>query len=760
MGSLVAELAEKLSSATNNFDIDEGTIYVNTSADTVGIGTTTPGSKLDVQGTMQVGVNDTGHDVKFFGATAGAYLEWDESADELELRGGAATPGKLLLSTAETTVVDGNKLGQIDFQAPLDSAGTDAILVGASIYAEADATFSSSVNATELVFATGASETAAEKMRITSDGKVGIGTTSVEANLHIHTETDDTDETGNIALTLGSTNSGKMRMYFGVNDAGNYTYIGSVESGTAYRYLTLQPNGGQVGIGTTAPSYPLDVSGTSINVASMMTTMQLQSTNAYNSNPRAGIIAKVKYNTGGDLTEVAGIDFGKENGTDGNYAGNMSFHTRANGSSIAQAMTITSAGKVGIGTTTPSFALEVSGSTDILQLIGTGTGGPQLRLTDTSDSADGDNFGYIDFSAKDSNNNQTIFNRISNVLVDDTDTTEDTRLTIATMKAGTLTSTLSVSAGNVGIGTTECSNDLQIQNDVSGIHNILRLQNVSTTADHGAKLLFTAGTSTDGAGIGSGGQALNSADLRFYAGGNTERMRIGADGLVLINHNFRQRKSGVSLSTANNFSVVQKWITTDGTGAADSGTYSYADTYSFGSSSGNLGGFRWYGTSGTGTGDAVRLEIAPGGAVSVAGAFSKGSGSFKIDHPLESKTDTHNLVHSFVEGPQADLIYRGKVTLVAGKATVNIDTVSNMTEGTFVALNTNTQCFTTNETGWDLVKGSVSGNILTITAKKNTSTDTISWLVVGERHDQHMIDTDWTDSNGKVIVEPEKVTLE
>ena len=70
MGSLVAELAEKLSSATNNFDIDEGTIYVNTSADTVGIGTTTPGSKLDVQGTMQVGVIDTGHDVKFFGATA------------------------------------------------------------------------------------------------------------------------------------------------------------------------------------------------------------------------------------------------------------------------------------------------------------------------------------------------------------------------------------------------------------------------------------------------------------------------------------------------------------------------------------------------------------------------------------------------------------------------------------------------------------------------------------------------------------------
>lgn len=34
-------------------------------------------------GGITVGVNDTGHDVKFFGATAGKYLLWDESADAL-----------------------------------------------------------------------------------------------------------------------------------------------------------------------------------------------------------------------------------------------------------------------------------------------------------------------------------------------------------------------------------------------------------------------------------------------------------------------------------------------------------------------------------------------------------------------------------------------------------------------------------------------------------------------------------------------------
>jgi hypothetical protein len=72
--------------------------------------------------------------------------------------------------------------------------------------------------------------------------------------------------------------------------------------------------------------------------------------------------------------------------------------------------------------------------------------------------------------------------------------------------------------------------------------------------------------------------------------------------------------------------------------------------------------------------------------LTVSGSVSKGSGSFKIDHPLENKKDTHHLVHSFVEAPQADNIYRGKINLVNGTATVNIDTVAGMSEGTFVLL--------------------------------------------------------------------------
>lgn len=79
-----------------------------------------------------------------------------------------------------------------------------------------------------------------------------------------------------------------------------------------------------------------------------------------------------------------------------------------------------------------------------------------------------------------------------------------------------------------------------------------------------------------------------------------------------------------------------------------------------------------------------------------------------------------------------------------------------MSEGTFALLCRDVQCFTSNETGWTAIKGSVSGNTLTITAQDNSCTDTISWMVVGERKDQHMINTDWTDETGKVIVEPKK----
>ena len=50
-----------------------------------GIGTGTPSTKLHVIGDVQVGINDTGHDVRFYGATSGSYMVWDQVNDTLKL---------------------------------------------------------------------------------------------------------------------------------------------------------------------------------------------------------------------------------------------------------------------------------------------------------------------------------------------------------------------------------------------------------------------------------------------------------------------------------------------------------------------------------------------------------------------------------------------------------------------------------------------------------------------------------------------------
>jgi hypothetical protein len=142
--------------------------------------------------------------------------------------------------------------------------------------------------------------------------------------------------------------------------------------------------------------------------------------------------------------------------------------------------------------------------------------------------------------------------------------------------------------------------------------------------------------------------------------------------------------------------------------------------------------------------------------VDICGTLSKSSGCFDIVHPLPSLSASKRLSHSFVEAPQADNIYSGVVQLVAGAATVNIDEQHNMTPGTLTALNRCFRTFTTNETNWDPVRGSVSDNTLTVESCVADSTATVSWMVLGERHDPHMYDNPHTDVDGRVRVEYDK----
>ena len=217
----------------------------------------------------------------------------------------------------------------------------------------------------------------------------------------------------------------------------------------------------------------------------------------------------------------------------------------------------------------------------------------------------------------------------------------------------------------------------------------------------------------------------------------TQNIRPNGDIIVGPNGNARYLRLGTaqgSTSTIADISVTNGNIHVD---SADGGYGVYANWYG-----GNQGFY-------VGNGGSTQVFRVDGSGNMTA----SGTKNFQIPHPLPSKNATHQLFHSSIESPQADNNYNGMVTLVDGRAEINIDTEFGMTEGTFEALNKNIRRTVTNESGWTAVKSSITGNILTIEAQDPTCTDECFWMVIGQRKDQVMIESRLTDDQGNFILE-------
>ena len=308
---------------------------------------------------------------------------------------------------------------------------------------------------------------------------------------------------------------------------------------------------------------------------------------------------------------------------------------------------------------------------------------------------------------------------------------------------------LTLSAADPYIKLTDTSTGADHEIDAnSGVGNLVINADINGEGSDPKLLLKVAGTTgitvKDTGNVDIAGSLDVGGNILL---GDNDELRFGAGNDLILEHN---GSNGDIRNSTNDLLLRNLADDRDVIIQSDNGSGGTADYFRADGSSGEAKMFH-YGSEKLNT-KSTGVDVT--GALDVSGALSKGSGSFKIDHPL--KPETHHLVHSFVEAPQADNIYRGKIALGDGSATVNLDEDGRMAAGTFVALNGNIQCFTTNEDGWTAVRGSVSGNTLTIQAQDASCADTVSWLVIGERHDQHMIDTGWTDAAGRVITEPEK----
>jgi hypothetical protein len=124
------------------------------------------------------------------------------------------------------------------------------------------------------------------------------------------------------------------------------------------------------------------------------------------------------------------------------------------------------------------------------------------------------------------------------------------------------------------------------------------------------------------------------------------------------------------------------------------------------------------------------FSVDSSGNVSIAGNLSKGSGSFKIDHPLDPANKY--LEHSFVESPDMMNIYNGVIVLDSkGEAYVTLPDY-------FQALNSDFryQLTAMGAPGPNLyVAEEISGNHFKVSGGKPGGK--VSWQVTGVRQDAY-----------------------
>tara|TARA_B100000902_G_scaffold23305_1_gene28064 strand:+ start:5467 stop:7191 length:1725 start_codon:yes stop_codon:yes gene_type:complete len=102
----------------NKLQVKEGSALENHTVDT---STLAPLAGADFTGPITVGVDGTGHDVKFFGAGAGKYCLWDENQNRLEIEGGLQVNANDTATFKGQTTIE----GQVNFT---DTSGNSLIV--------------------------------------------------------------------------------------------------------------------------------------------------------------------------------------------------------------------------------------------------------------------------------------------------------------------------------------------------------------------------------------------------------------------------------------------------------------------------------------------------------------------------------------------------------------------------------------------------------------------------------------------------------
>ena len=366
-----------LNAAVDALNFDSNTLSIDASHNRVGIGTAAPSVPLHISaGTaspLTLEITDLGGDItlKSTAATpadgsAIMALRWEAKDDggnntvyaiaqgtvESDANGSEKGGLNFILanaagSTAEVmTIMGDGKVGinVVNPQAPLDLSTADNTVAvritqagnetyGIGVFSGSGSTDYMSFGMTDMV------GTASSRfLNIQENGYVGIGTTSVDALLHI--ESTDTP-----VFQIETTGTVDRKWHLQVVEADGRFLI---RDDTASRNPFNIDTNGNVGFNTATPNY-LSASGTTVSIAGSSQTGVLELVNTSTGGTASlGSIEFLNLAGGSSVTSRALITASRDGADD---ATNMRFFTQPTGGSVTERMRIASTGNVGINVT-------------------------------------------------------------------------------------------------------------------------------------------------------------------------------------------------------------------------------------------------------------------------------------------------------------------------------------------------------------------------------------------------------------------------
>ncbi|MAR68105.1 MAG: hypothetical protein CL833_12735 [Crocinitomicaceae bacterium] len=216
----------------------------------------------------------------------------------------------IVLQSGENTVVDGDIIGRLGFAASSESDGSNAIAVVAKIEAIAEKTFTSSNNATEMIFYLAADGAAESKMTLSSAGNLTVTGDLQAANGTLSGLT--VDSAGGIKVKNGDTGAGFVEFYEDSDNGTNkVTLIGRTSTGSdltvslpAYTGTLVCSTGTHTITASAATDTPLKLKGAGSQSANLQEWLDSSDGQLLAVGPNGGLIVK----DGGNIGSASDTD--------------------------------------------------------------------------------------------------------------------------------------------------------------------------------------------------------------------------------------------------------------------------------------------------------------------------------------------------------------------------------------------------------------------------------------------------------------------